>query len=114
MKLRYKILLLGIIWAITYPLCGVFYIKYARWDFALICGYANWIHWSEVARHPIGYCILGFFFGIPAMVLAIIDEPIQLLVKSKGFSLIQMIWNIVGAGFGIWVSRFIKISWRER
>ena len=117
MKLRYRIIWLICIWAITFPLGWIVYPYYWKWDFAISLGYANWERWTTLARHPLGYGILGYFFGWIVLVLAVIDEPVQFLIKKEKFSLFQMVLNIIGALAGMGISKFIKITvinpWRK-
>lgn len=110
MKLRYKILLIGIIWAITYPLGCVVYPYWGTYHLSQIIKHNVLERWCQYLRHPVGYSLLGYFFGWLIMPLAILDEPIQLFVKNKEFSAIQMAWNMVGGLSGICISRFIKLS----
>ncbi len=115
MKLWKKILMLFVIWAITYPLGVVIYPTYLGRDFAVIMGYAKWEYYSEVARHAFGYSVIGFFFGWFAPVMGIIDEVSQIFLKGRRvFQWIDMFANIIGALIGMGIARFIKISWRER
>lgn len=114
MKLRYKLLWIGVIWILTLPLGGVFYPVYWKWDFAVLLTYAVWERWTELVRHYIGYSVLGFIFGKIIYPLAILDELLQHFLRGKAFDGLQMWLNILGTFAGVGISKFIKISWRKR
>jgi hypothetical protein len=110
-KIFWKFCILFLIWAVTCPLGWVVYPYYYKWDFALMWGYGLFDQYIGVwSRHFIGYFVLGFAFKWLALPMAIMDEVIQLFIKGKSFSWIQMIINVLSALLGIGILNIVKLT----
>jgi VanZ family protein len=57
---------------------------------------------------------LGFFFGWIVLIMAVLDEIVQIFLRGRVFDIRDIVCNLLSTGFGIWVSRFIKVSWRKK
>jgi len=104
MKLRYKVICLALILLITYPLTASVYITYGP----VQLNYAG--SNIENFRHYAGYALVTYIFGLPALILSIIDEPLQVLLPGKGFNFLQMMLNVIGAVTGMILRQFLHIK----
>jgi len=58
--------------------------------------------------HLLGFAILGYVFGFPIILLAVLDEVLQaLFIKSRVFDFKDILFNFLGAGLGIGLRKIV-------